>query len=363
MSKKLNILLVAYSFSPDKRVGALRASYWYRNLPSKLNCDVHVITANEKSSGENVHFVPTSGKSVLSKFIKDPGLVWKKNIKSFLNAQENIRPDIVIITGGPFMQFGLTKWFKSKYSAKVILDYRDPFATNPGFNNSKLTIAVKKYFERSFNKQADALVTVNKYCANIIELFHEKKNSIIQNGFDESVKVDFKAPDFSNGISFVYTGKLYFEPQTFLSSIENTSHSLGYCGSDGDQLNKGIYIDHGLVPYEKALKTVAHSDVGLIQTAGEDHLSTTKIFDYIRCKRPIFIISNKYIERGSIQEELKDYPNVFWAKNSETDIKRALTQIMNHNYIEPDDELINEYSRGNQMEKLVELIKELDEVV
>lgn len=365
MSKKLNILLVAYHFSPDRKVGALRASYWFRNLPSKLDCDLHVITANENSSEENVYFVPTKEKTIFSKLIKDPGLLWKDNLKSFLKNQPDIKPDFVILTGGPFMHFGITKWLKNRYNCKVILDYRDPFATNPGFKNAKISVVVKKHFERSFNKQADALITVNSYCAKIIELFGEKRNAIIQNGYDENVDIDIKKPQLSGGLSLVYTGKFYFDPNFLVLANEEQGCTLNYYGADGAQIDASYenVNNHGLVSYEDSLNAIAKSDVGIVQTYGEDFQSTTKLFDYIRCKKPILIISDKYMNRGSIHEELKGYPNVFWAKNSQSDISRALLDISNHEYKEPEDTFVNRYSRGRQMEKLVGLIKDLNETV
>lgn len=359
MSKKLNILLIAYHFYPERKVGALRASYWYRNLPSKLECNLHVITANEASSGENVFFVPTKEKTLLSKLIKDPGLLWKDNIKSFLKNQTDINPDVVIITGGPFMHFGLTKWLKSNYNAKVLLDYRDPFAVNPGFNNNSIQKLVKKYFERRFNRSADALITVNKYCASIIELFESKSNSIIQNGYDESVAVDLDTPNLSDEINFVYTGKFYFSPDNFVEAIKNTNHVLNYYGSDGSQLKIVNTKDHGLVSYEEALEAISKSDVGVIQTYGEDFQSTTKLFDYIRCERPILIISDRYMNRGSIQDELEGYPNVFWSKNDVSSINEQIQKITNHEYVKPQEEASEKYARGYQLDKLLRLLEDV----
>jgi len=358
LNKKLNILLIAYYFSPDRRVGALRASYWYKNLPLKLDCHLSVITANEESSDTNVHFVPTKKKTVFSKLIRDPGLLWKDNVKTFLKNQEDLNPDVVIITGGPFMQFGLTRWLKTKYNCNVILDYRDPFAVNPGFKNNPIQVLVKKYFERRFNRNADALITVNKYCANIIELFEMKSNAIIQNGYDETVTIDFNPPKLSHKINFVYTGKFYFSPHNFIKAIEGSEHSFDYFGSDGDQLSGENTTDNGFVSYEKALNAISMSDVGVIQTYGEDFQSTTKLFDYIRCERPILIISGNHIERGSIYDELQNYPNVYWCKDDVQSIKGQIDNIQKHQYVKPDKEFSEKYSRGKQLEKLVRLIQD-----
>ena len=116
-------------------VGAMRAGYWSRTFPEALDANLQVITGQEDASGDNVHVVPKSGSSIWTKVIADDGIIWKKNIQSYLEKNTLDSPDLVIITGGPFMHFGLTNWLKKKYTCKVILDYRDPFAINPGFEN------------------------------------------------------------------------------------------------------------------------------------------------------------------------------------------------------------------------------------
>ncbi|MDX1651666.1 MAG: hypothetical protein R3277_04185 [Brumimicrobium sp.] len=364
-NKKLNILLLAYYFAPDKIVGALRASYWYKNLPNAIDCEVTVLTANPHPEGDKVYTVPTQKRNLKSMLIKDPGVLWTNNVKSFLKNRADINPDIVIITGGPFMHFTLTGWFKRRYNCKVILDYRDPFATNPGFNNGKIVRTVKKFFEKRFNRNADALVTVNEYCSTIIENFKDKKNAIIQNGFDETVQVEYVKPRLSGPVQLVYTGKFYFDPGKLVEAIQGTSFNLKYYGGDGNRLNTEYdnVQSLGLVPYAESVRAIAQSDVGVIQTYGEDFQSTTKLFDYIRCKRPILIISDKYLNRGSIADELALYPNVFWSRNEESEIRNTLKKIGNHNYIEPDDDFVNKFSRRRQMEKLVTLINELYETI
>lgn len=365
MRAKTNVLIIAYYFSPDKRVGALRASYWFQNLGSKLRCNVKVLTANSDANAENVDFVPVKERTILSQIIKDEGLLWIDNIKSFLEKSNDYNPDTVIITGGPFMHFGISKWLKKKYNCNVILDYRDPFATNPGFRNKKIVIAVKRIFERKFNKQADALITVNNYCAEIIELFRKKKNAIIQNGFDENVDIEIKKPELSGNLNLVYTGKFYFDPIHLNNAVREKDCLLNYYGADGERISNSSKntLDHGLVSYKESIQAIAKSDVGIIQTYGEDFQSTTKLFDYIRCKKPILIISDRYMKRGSIYDELKGYPNVFWSKNNQADIERVLDEIGEHKYLEPKDEFVNKFSRGRQMEKLVGLIKELNETI
>ena len=357
----MNILLIAYYFAPDRRVGALRASYWFKNLPNVMNCDVQVITANEEAFGEHIHCVRPTGKSFLSKAIKDPGLFWTDNLQKFLSGNHISKPDVVIITGGPFMHFGLADWLKKRYKTRVILDYRDPFAVNPGFKNSPITVLVKKYFERKFNRTADALITVNPYCAKIIELFNQKHSAIIQNGFDETVPIGFNEPHLGTKMKLVYTGKLYFAMDNFAEVIAETGHVLDYYG-DAKDINHKQIINHGLVDYATALHAISKADVGVIQTYGEDFQSTTKLFDYIRSERPILIVSGNFVHRGSIHDELQNYPNVFWCENKVEQIKIQLERIEKHIYVKPDKEFSEQYSRAKQLEKLVKLIRDLKSI-
>ncbi len=364
MSKnnKLNILIVAYVFPPNKRVGAMRAGYWYRNLSKVMDCEVSVITGQEDSIEDRIHVVPKSGTSWMTKFIADDGVIWKSNIKEYMIKTELLSPDLVIITGGPFMHFSLTRWFKKNYDCKVILDYRDPFATNPGFNSGQLKTKIKRFFERKFNRAADALVTVNTYCGEIIEEFHSKPNSIIQNGFDESTNCQPSQVNLQESLTFSYAGKFYFDPEHLQVALKNCEVELVYVGPDEDKLDSSneFIKSCGFVDYSKAIDVIGKSDVGVIQTYGHEFQSTTKIFDYVRCERAILIVSADKIEEGSIHDELKNYPNVFWAKNDVESISKAINKLKNSSYTPPLKGFSEKYSRGHQLQKLVNLIKSME---
>jgi len=355
-----NVLIIAFSFPPNKQVGALRAGYWYKNLPNKVNGFVTVLTAQKDACGERVFYAKNEGKSMLSLIIKDTGVTWKQNVKTFLSKNEIETPDVVIITGSPFMHFGLSKWLRRKYNCKVILDYRDPFANNPGFKSSRLKTKIKNFFEKKFNRNADALVTVNKYCGELIENFQNKPNAIIQNGYDETIHPLLSSINLSKP-SFSYTGKYYFDPTPIIDAFEESKLNYHYAGADANQHKKELanVTDHGFVSYTEAVQLIAKNDVAIIQTYGEDFQSTTKIFDYIRCKRAILIVSNNFIGKGSIHEELLGYPNVFWAKNDKQAIFSAIKSIQESNYTEPPMDYHLKYSRSCQMDKLIQLLSQI----
>ncbi|MDP4954218.1 MAG: hypothetical protein NWQ53_11295 [Flavobacteriales bacterium] len=358
---KRNIWIIAFSFPPNKRVGAMRAAYWAKAFPEALKAKVKVFTAEENAVGEGLHFVRKSGRSICTKLIADDGLIWKKNIQLYLENQSLASPDVVIITGGPFMHFGLSSWLKKKYSCKVILDYRDPFAINPLFKNSWIKVKVKQYFEKRFNAAADGLITVNEYCGKIIQLFQEKPSVIAQNGYDETVVQKAIEVNFQQALTFVYAGKFYTDPRPIQEAIIQEKVKLNYIGPDDIQLDlQSEFIEsHGFVDYPKALDVIGKSDVGIIQTTGHEHLSTTKIFDYMRCERAILIVSEDKLYEGSIHDELQGYPNVFWTKNNTADIARAIQEIKAAKYQSPLPNFAIKYSRKHQLKPVIQLIEQL----
>lgn len=339
----------------------MRAGYWFRHFPESLNATVHVITGQTMAAGENVHVVPKTGSSIWTKLIADDGIIWKKNIEAFLRNNPIEKPDLVIITGGPFMHFGLTTFLKKKYACKVILDYRDPFAINPGFKNSWLKVKIKSWVEARFNRAADGLITVNEYCGKIIQGFGVKPSVIAQNGFDESVECAPHTVNLSGDLTFSYAGKFYFDPAPIQAGILASKVHFTYLGPDEDQLDltqNGIE-SRGFVDYETALEVIGKCDVGIIQTFGHAFQSTTKIFDYVRCERAILVVSNDMLHEGSIHDELKAYPNVFWAKNDAKSIENAIETIKISNYKLPPAGFADKYSRKYQLTNVINLIEQL----
>ena len=358
-NKVINVLIISYFFQPDKVVGALRTSYWYKKFLQEPNFEIEVITANKESKSNDIFVVEQSHQFKWYHFVKDLGLLWLKDLKVFFLSNAKVKkPDVVIISGSPFLHFSIGRILKKKYNCKVVLDYRDPFSDNPGFKTSRFKKWIKLLFEFNFNRSADGFITVNNYCAHLIQGFFTKKNIIIQNGYDESIQPILK-PVNTVDLSFCYTGKFYFDPNPMVDAFNTLGVSLVYVGPSLIK-SSNSFDNRGFVSYNEAVNIIANSDVGIIQTYGEDFQSTTKIFDYIRCKKIILIVSDLYLEQGSIHEELKEYPNVFWVKNDSKSILEGVKKIQASTYISPSKEFEVKYSRKYQFDKLVKFIQEFN---
>jgi len=362
----MKVLFISYLFDPDPAVGGKRMSYWAQNFKLHLpNSTIYLITTTKNPSTKGIDKAistsPNQG-SLLSYIIKDKGIGWKLAIIDALKKNNINDLTHVIISGGPFMQFSLTGYFKKEFRAKVVLDYRDPFAINPRFQNSRLKVAIKRFFEHRFNKSADLILSVNKYCLELLSGFEKqkKKYELIPNGFNEQL-----LPEITNGetknkrLTIIYAGTFYEDrsPVNFLKALQKEEYIvLNHIGKPSEYLaNSANVNEFGMRPYSEMLGLIKKSNVGLIITSGEPFESTTKIYDYIALQKPILVVTSGKLYSGAINQDLKNYPAV-WCKNDEESIRKAFKELTKIQSIEVDS---SNYSRKKGLEKLIQQLKKL----
>lgn len=376
----MKILFIAYYFEPFEGVGAKRISYWAKNLKrvnsSIEQCDVITATKQNRNSVyeyiDNIYYIETSKYSLFGKVFKvDLGASWLKNLKKF--TKENIKKnsyDYVIITGNPFLHFFIIGEYK-QLGIQTILDFRDPFATNP--RGIKLDSTVKKFknyilkrIEKYFIKNANYIITVNQYCVILLQDHAKFKDKIyiIDNGYDEQLLklVDAKKIEKRLPLKICYAGKLYKDrnPLNFLDVINKQDNFIFHHIGEESEYLVDVYeekvIKHGVKSYMETLNIIGEMEIAIIFTSGYTFESTTKIFDYIALDRIILIITDGEMETGSIHDITKNYPQVYWAKNNTIDIEITLQNIKNNTQsIQYDDKYL--YSREYGLSKLISLMK------
>jgi len=362
-----NVVLLAYSFFPDKSVAALRPSYWSTQLIHS-GFKVTVVTSSKLVEPQKIDNHPnykrieiTSKKSSRNYLISDQGLQWGNAIKKeFLPLCKTV--DLLIITGGPFLQMSLAKIFKKQFNSKVILDFRDPFSNNPRFNDSVIKLTTKRFLEWRFCLRADHVITVNQITAKLLACT-PSKISIIDNGFDETIVNEILSypKTKSDQTKIIHTGKFYenASPKNLIDAIESIDNVLfeNY-GNMFEEHNSSLKHCkfNDFVDYRSALRAVHDSDIGIVFTTGEAFLSTTKIFDYIGMKKKILIITNGFIRTGNIHEITKGNPNVEWCTNNQKEIKLAIKNLIAREYI---DTKTQHLSRGYGFIKLLNIIQAL----
>jgi len=360
----MKILIIAYYYPPYRGVGAIRPAYWHQRLMLD-GFDSYVITATKQEVKEKkiIYVEPISRKRAL---IKDQGTNWSAPLIQFFK-HFDVSFDFVLFTGGPFMHFSVASMFRRQYpSTKIILDFRDPFAQNPRFKNSWLKIRVKRFYEKRFIKNADEIVTVNRYCASLIDV-NPDKCTIIDNGFDERIvytSKKYKGPLIDDGkINFVYAGNFaqgYGDPTIFINAISRFSDRMKFHHLGNESHNfSSIYktaIKHGMKSYAEAISIMKVCDVGLIFTSGLPYESTTKVFDYMACNLDILIISDLGNTKGALHKITEAYPKVTWIENDLNSLVDYLRARKNRDIISlPTD--IHQFSRDAGYKKLLKLIE------
>ena len=376
MKDNKKVLFIAHRIM-GAEVGLLRMRYWVNNISEQSNqsviCDL--LAGDEQVSVSDtvnhIYLAPDANKGGLLKlFIKDEGLGWKHVVKKELESRPELNYDAIVLSGSPFMHFALVPYLKKRFKAKVILDFRDPFAVNPRFDSSRFKILIKRYYEKTFIEAADHIVTVNASCLRLLSANltdNVQKFSIIANGYDDLTldRLRLERTDSVMGkVRFAYPGKFYHDckPNVFLTAISNDNtgvYNFEYVGQDSDTLNEfkleaNIKLN-GRLPYDDTMRIVNKADVGLIFTGGKSFESTTKIYDYIGLEKAVLIITEGEVQTGELHEITRGYPKVFWSRNTKSDITSVLDKLKNE-HLNFSNSARHEHSRKTGLTKLIDLI-------
>jgi len=359
----MKVLFISYYYDPFPGVGAKRISYWANNIHN-YGVEPVVITATEQvKSNSNIIFLPESGKSkLISKIIKDKGVNWELDLEDYFKVNRGgFDYDVVIVSGGPFMHFGISKFIKKNFHINTIIDYRDPFGNNPRHNDFVINKVVKKYYENYFNRYAEKIIVVNNQCKK--GLSYSEKIKIINNGYDERVITtdDKSFVDFEKGL-IVNGGKFYddcTEDKLLQVIISNSELMFLQVGSENEKIekmNNSRINSISFVPYVELIDHLNEAEITTVLTGGESFETPTKIYDYIALNKKILIITEGELYTGEIYETVKDYPNVIWAKNTKKAIRVAITDLKKME-VTPYD--CTKFSRAYGLKKLVDIIKEV----
>jgi hypothetical protein len=341
------ICLISYFTSPYQGVGTLRADYWLKNLKeiSQNKLEVEMITATPNATLGNAIYVPTLFQSSF-----DQGLGWL--IPLFFHLLKNSHKyDAYVFTGGPFLHFLLIPFIKLILKKKVIVDYRDPFANNPVFKENSLKVFSKKKLELVFNFYADDIVTVNKFCRDLLNVRSDSKISIIDNGFDETICPLKMEKAFNH--DFILAGG--FSQGRDVSVLDEilVDYSLVHVGKSKLTLKSGNYHFQGYRLYAETLGLIEAAKMCLLFTSGHPYESTTKIFDYLRFNKKVLIISDVIPSEGGLFEITKNNPNIVWSLNKKEDIYKAINRLERS---EPSKLDTEKYSRRRGAQALLGLL-------
>ncbi|WP_018998489.1 glycosyltransferase family protein [Hirschia maritima] len=374
-------LLISYYTEPSQTVAAHRIKYWHENLPklAKENGEdltVHLLTANNTyKDRQRVICIPDLGEHnclnedtlKLADYLKKNkinyfSVYWAEHVRQWFLNRPDIQFDSVIISGNPFYYFELGEFFKEQWGAKIVLDFRDPFANNPRFVYSDAHKKIVTDLENQYIENADYALSVNHFCVDLLCLKDKSRGLVVANGYEEGVVDEVlpieKQPTDAD-ISFIYTGSFYADrdPKPFLKSLDNTKHELVHIGrisaADEELDQYSTMHRYGLMSYSEVVGYCKSMSAGVIFTSGAAFEQTTKIFDYIAADIDIIIVTDGQVETGELHRLTKDMSGIHWVKNNQAEIKAFLETYKPSKNSRADRQL---YSRRHQTKKLLNVL-------
>ena len=353
-------LLIAYSFAPDKNVGALRPTYWAEEMNQFTEMNIDVVTATKSDFVDNRYNrteVTNTSYSFWSFLIKDEGLTWRKDLLKYFNSIDVQEYDFVLFTGGPFFHFSLGKFFKKK-GLKVIFDYRDPYSYNPRHNEKGLRKGIKTWFENINLKYADLVVTVNDACHNYIGAGLNLNRGVVPNGYDERIIPKEKKETLDYDL--FYAGRFYWEPSEFFEFMLNSNYKLAHAGTPQNHVHPVVksnqFIQLGLLSQKEMYGELQKAEIGIVFTIDVPFESTTKLYDYLALNKKILVITQGEPHVGVLKRELANYPNYKWVKNDQDCILKGIKELKEMDLVEVDTSV---YSRKETLINLANHIKAL----
>lgn len=353
--KPIRLLVVAYFSGECSTVGVVRANYWFEELERLSNgkIEVELVSAVRWAADTpGAHFVPDH---YIASLIDGLGEMepWahaaveneQKNAKSFNTLshywrfaveryfdQIDTSYDVVLISGNPFSCFDFASYAKRKWNARVVLDYRDPFANNSRIEFSDDHRKHAQYIEAGFNMQADLLLTVNTNCLDYFELKDEVPGCVIENGYDERALDGVQSVEHEKSkINVVHAGSFYHDrsPGALISEIDKSGefafhHVGGTNGIPEEFLDNKSVLLHGRREYEETLGLLSGGDVGVVFISPTGFETTTKIYDYLAVGLDILICTHGKLRGGALASMVEGMDGVYWCKNSPRSISNFL---------------------------------------
>ena len=352
------VLLVAYYAGPCPTVGVARPNYWFEEFDrlSAGRTETHLATAvRPLETSPRIHHVPdlhgialTAQDDLRSKWVSEfvateaqrakrvntLGYFWRVALERYF-ARSELHFDTVVISGNPFAYFDFAAFAHAHWGAKVVLDYRDPFALNPVMNYDAAARSTATYIEAGYNFQADLILAVNEDCAARVVGHGEHATAVVANGYDERIVPDIVPVELDRKrINLVHAGALnhYRRLDELLDILDGERHRLHHVGR-APTLAPGkpagdVLVLHGMQTYRNTLAILAGADCGIVFLSDSGFETTTKIFDYLCFDLDVLVVSPDRTPRGPLAAIAAAGGKLHWVENTRTDLMRFLADYV-----------------------------------
>lgn len=362
--------MMSFFFAPNAEVGAKRFTMLSSSLES-FGFEIHVLTIQKNCIPRRDSTLLGGGvvhrTGMIPRFPFQPrsvwGRIWRRVWEDYLCGLDSytgwIPPAVrrgaeiirktgtraLLVSGPPFSPFVAAGLLQQMTGVRLVLDYRDPWATQ----EFVLGARYKSMFRRSANRMAERAV-VRKASAVVTcshtmkDLFRESFPSgrypepeVIHNGYWPEEQIEPLHLDQDRTV-MIYAGELYGERRIELvagpirklldsGQIEPDSFRF-YVFGRIDERDSGVLRSLGLseticevprVVYSEMVRYLRGADILFLPSGAKvDYAIPFKFYDYLKARRPVLALTPRESELGRLMRtvdcgevvELEDGPGV-----------------------------------------------------
>ena len=292
--------------------------------------------------------------------------------------------DVIFSSYSPSMSHFVASKLHKQTGIPWVAEFRDLWSLNHYLRKVQPFHFFEKELEKRVMKHSDLLVTVSEPAAKQLEALHSKKVVTICNGFDEEDYLD-NVP-LTTKFTITYTGNIYpgkqdpiplfkgiaklkeegkISPDNFEARFFGGGTLTSLLPTIKDYHLEGIVKICGLVPFSESIKRQKESTILLFlgwNDPREKGVYTGKLFEYLGARRPILAIGLK----GDVVDELLKETGAGVVLSQADKIEAVLSKWLKEfeqsgtitSHYEPNDTVIQQYTRKQQTGKLAQLLEE-----
>ena len=295
--------------------------------------------------------------------------------------------DVLVTTAGPYTVHRGGLYFKKQgFRGKWICDWRDLWTENQFFKGMAIFRSYEKSLEQKIHQTADAITTVGDSLVDFLTKITTTPVFTIYNGMDEDIVNElFKVHRRLNEkFTIAYTGTFYdsYIPQPFFEALRKLkkegvispkNFQFVYAGNCGDgkltSFIKAYKLEDisaykGILSINQSLQIQYDSDAMLYLTIPYMKAGLSgKIFEHLYIARDIICVN---LEKTAEMGKIIDLSNagLCFAGNSDAVYNYIKFRVQsfqdNKDFVRNKNmEIIRQFSRERQAEKLMGIIKEL----
>ena len=333
------------------------------------------------------------GKVIARKIlVPDADYVWyKKSVKKAIQIIKEEDIECIYSTSYPYSDHLLARDLKREFpNIPWVADFRDEWSMNPYIidkNYSHRRMQIEKSMEESVAKECTYFIANTRVMhENFLSMypFLKDKSTIITNGFDED---DFghidKAYHRQDLFRIVHPGVIYGNrkidkilkatkeliDEKIMDINDIEFKFIGQIKKDAI-LEEGkrfgldkVMVCPGYMSHKDTIKELNHAEVLLLilrEGEGGKNIAPGKIYEYINSNRPILALAPKDGVAAEIVEKSKT--GIICETTNVKEIKEGLKKLYinwkkNEFHIQPNYDIINNYSRKKLTQGLSEVIR------